>query len=145
MIRCEPPVDLSTHPQARRARKRSGTVLVNFALEAGELITLEGPVRYLPGAALITGHQGDRWPVEFDVFTRRYRPAQGQAMGQDGAYDRLPIDVWALQLTWPLTVAAGAFGDGLQGQVGDWCVQYGPGDQAIVAQSVFSSSYEFDS
>ena len=39
------------------------TVQVAFATEPGELISREGPNRYQPGDAIVTGATGDRWVV----------------------------------------------------------------------------------
>ncbi|WP_049117333.1 PGDYG domain-containing protein, partial [Burkholderia cepacia] len=55
-------IDLRTDPQARRVVKDE-TVAVSFADADGELMSLEGPNRYVAGDALITGSTGDRWVV----------------------------------------------------------------------------------
>lgn len=67
-------IDLLTDPDAQRVVKDE-TVHVEFAAGEGELMSLEGPNRYLRGDALITGSTGDRWVVSRDRFDAKYVPA----------------------------------------------------------------------
>jgi len=41
---------------------------VHFAAAAGQLQTLEGPVAYAAGDAIVTGVAGEQWPVPADSF-----------------------------------------------------------------------------
>jgi hypothetical protein len=84
-------LDLRTDPAARRFVKDE-TVTVAFAAEAGELMSLEGPNRYAPGDALITGSTGDRWVVSRERFDAKYLPADAAlAHGQPGPYRNRPL------------------------------------------------------
>ena len=140
--------DLAQAPDAGTWRKRALRVHVEFARADGVLATLEGPVRYDAGDALLTGSAGERWPVRRATFDARYvvdTPATPAAVtmqhGDDGAYRKLPQDVRALQVADAFAVRL-PDGQLLQGQPGDWLVEYGPGDQAIVAAAIFSATYE---
>ncbi len=64
-------LDLVTDPAAHRVVKDE-TVAVEFAAAAGELMSLEGPNRYAPGDAMITGATGDRWVVSRERFDAKY-------------------------------------------------------------------------
>src|SRR5664279_1064449 len=66
------PLDLSEDRAARRARKRAVVVQVVFAEAAGTLSTQEGPVNYSTGDALLTGTEGERWPVTRHIFDQTY-------------------------------------------------------------------------
>lgn len=135
-------LDLANHPQARRVRKKPIDVQVSFAREAGTLATPEGPVRYAAGAALLTGAAGDSWPVERAKFDIAYTPVQGVTAGADGLYHKRPAELLAMRLQTPMSVRVGLAGDPLQGQPGDWLVQYGDGDYGIVGAAIFAATYE---
>ena len=134
--------ELGRDPAARRARRRPVTLSVRFALAPGVLQTLEGPVRYRAGAALVRGLHGEHWPVERGPFERRYEPAPGTAAGRDGRYRRKPGVVLARRLEAEIEVPAGAEGDPLRGRPGDWLLQYGPREYGIVAPEIFANTYE---
>ncbi len=135
-------LDLAHDARAQRMRKRPSQVHVEFARVPGVLQTLEGPVRYTAGAAVLTGRIGERWPVERGTFDRSYEPAAGTVPGCDGIYVSRAAEVLALRLDAPAAVGVGAAGDLLQGREGDWLVQYGPGDFGIVDAGVFEQAYE---
>ncbi len=83
-------LDLRTDPAARRFVKDE-TVGVEFAADAGELMSLEGPNRYARGDALVTGSTGDRWVVSRGRFDAKYVPAAtGLAHGQPGRIATAP-------------------------------------------------------
>lgn len=127
---------------ACRARRRPVTLEVRFAGAPGVLETLEGPVRYRAGAALVRGLRGERWPVERGPFELRYEPAPGTTAGSDGPYRRRPGVVLARRLTAAIEVPVGAEGDRLRGRQGDWLLQYGPGEYGVVAPDIFADTYE---
>jgi hypothetical protein len=60
------------------------TVQVAFATEPGELISREGPNRYQPGDAIVTGATGDRWVVSRGRFDPRYVAVGPNAHGESG-------------------------------------------------------------
>jgi len=127
---------------AVRARKRPVKLQVRFAREPGVCETQEGPVRYQAGDAILTGIQGENWPVPKEKFSQLYEPAAGTAAGEDGMYQKRPNEVWALLVDTPFEVVLSGDRGTLQGQPGDWLVQYAPGDCAVVADDVFRKTYE---
>ena len=134
-------VDLRTDPAARPFVKDE-TVHVDFATQAGELMSLEGPNRYAPGDALITRSTGDRWVVSRERFDAKYVPADASlAQGQAGAYRNRPSVVLAKQMREAFSMARSEAGDVLHGQAGDWVLQYAPGDYGVVQARRFAKVY----
>lgn len=134
--------DLAHDPAARRARKKPVTVKVEFASRAGALNTLEGPVRYRTGDAMLTGAAGEHWPVERAKFDAAYEPVPPTTTGNAGHYRKRPLGVWARQMREPFSVRVGYAADPLRGQPGDWLMQYAPGDYGIISAAVFAQTYE---
>lgn len=134
-------LDLSTDPQARRVIKDE-TVTVAFAAGDGELMSLEGPNRYVAGDSLITGSTGDRWVVSRARFDAKYLPADpAVAHGEPGPYRNRPSIVLAKRMDEPFTIARSANGDTLRGTAGDWVMQYAPGDYGVVQAQRFAQVY----
>ncbi|MEV8472787.1 PGDYG domain-containing protein [Ralstonia sp. UNC404CL21Col] len=134
-------VDLRTDPAARPFVKDE-IVHVDFAVEAGELMSLEGPNRYASGDALITGSTGDRWVVSRERFDAKYAPADASlAHGQAGAYRNRPSVVLAKQMREAFSMARSEAGDVLHGEPGDWVLQYAPGDYGVVQAQRFAKVY----
>lgn len=133
-------IDLATDPAAARYVKDE-VVNVAFARSAGELISREGPNRYQPGDALITGSTNDRWSVSRGRFDDKYEPVAPLPAGSDGRYRARAIPVLARQMAEPFTIARRAGGDLLRGEAQDWLLQYAPGDFGIVENARFTSVY----
>ncbi len=134
-------VDLRTDSAARPFVKDE-TVHVDFAHAPGELMSLEGPNRYAPGDALVTGSTGDRWVVSRERFNAKYLPADAALThGQPGAYRNRPSVVLAKQMDAPFSMARSEAGDVLHGQAGDWVLQYAPGDYGVVQAQRFAKVY----
>jgi len=133
-------IDLTTDPAAARYVKDE-VVDVAFARNAGELISREGPNRYQPGDALITGSTNDRWSVSRGRFDEKYEPVAPLPAGSDGRYRARPIPVLARQMAEPFTIARRAGGDRLRGEAQDWLLQYTPGDYGIVEKARFEQVY----
>lgn len=133
-------IDLAIDPLAARYVK-SETVTVEFARQAGELGSLEGPNRYVPGDALITGSTGSRWSVARERFIAKYEPEPPTEMGADGPYRARPLPVLARQVEEAFRAQRSAGGDWLQGKAGDWLLQYGPGDFGVAEQARFRQVY----
>ena len=132
---------LSDDPQARPYRKRPTPVQVIFAERDGSIKTLEGPVAYAVGDAILSGVAGDRWPVGRLRFDVTYAAVPPTLQSEAGWYSRRPNRVLAKQqpLVFRVTTSNGAV---LEGQPGDWLVEYGTDDQAIVAHTIFAATYE---
>lgn len=133
--------DLSVDSRALRAVKRSIPVQVRFARADGVCQTLEGPVGYRVGDAILTGIAGENWPVERAKFNERYVPVEGSALGTDGNYVKKPLVVFALRLYASIDVPMLAGGI-LRGVPGDWLLQYGTGDYGIAKDEIFKATYD---
>lgn len=135
-------IDLRTDSAAQRVVKDE-TVAVDFAVHDGELMSLEGPNRYVPGDALITGSTGDRWVVSRERFDAKYLPADAALVhGTPGAYRNRPAIVLARRMDEAFSLARSANGgDVLTGNAGDWIMQYAPGDYGVVQALRFAKVY----
>ena len=133
-------VDLRTDSRSA-AYIKNETVAVEFATVAGELMSREGPNRYVSGDAIVTGSTGDRWVVARVRFDAKYLAIEPTVAGADGSYRNRPLPILARQMDEPFHLARSQGGDVLQGLPGDWVVQYGPGDYGVVAQERFRSVY----
>lgn len=126
----------------RLARRLPVKVEVRFAAADGVCETLEGPVRYRQGDALLEGRPGDRWPVRRAIFKDRFRPVDGTVPMQDGSYVRTVETVRVLRLTEPAHVELSEDRGTLHGRPGDWAVERARGRVSIVAGDVFPERYE---
>jgi hypothetical protein len=135
-------LDLRGDGGARRARKRSVPVGVEFAPASGTLETREGAVSYAEGDALLTGSEGERWPVPRETFDASYDPVAPTRPGKPGPYRKRPLTVWAKPMREPFAVTLDGDRGTLRGEPGDWLVQYAPGDLSVVGGSVFNETYE---
>ena len=125
-----------------RARKLPEEVQVRFARSQGICRTLEGDVRYDTGDAIVEAAAGDRWPVRREVFRQRYEPVAPTPAMQDGRYRKRSVNVLARQLE-DTTIVALPDGRGeLTGKPGDWLIEYGADDFAIVGREIFAATYE---
>jgi hypothetical protein len=134
------PLDLPHDPAAARYVKDE-TVSVEFALEAGALMSGEGLNHYAIGDALITSVDGARWVVARERFIEKYEAASTTVWLQDGAYRSRPIPVWAKQMSTAFSLARRAGGDVLHGDAGDWVMQYAPGDFGACKAARFAAVY----
>ncbi len=135
-------LDLREDREARRARKRAIGVRVEFAPDNGSLETREGTVGYARGDALLTGVEGERWPVPRATFDASYEPVAPTRHGKPGSYVKRPLVVWAKPMRAPFAVTLDRERGTLRGKPGDWLVQYAPGDLSVVGGSVFDKTYE---
>ncbi len=134
-------LELRTDPIAERVIKDE-TVMVEFAVSAGVLTSLEGPNHYQAGDARLTSSAGERWVVSRERFDAKYEPATDWlAPGQPGAYRNRPIVILAKQMNEAFTIVRTAGGDQLRGVAGDWIMQYAPGDYGIVQAQRFQRVY----
>ena len=133
-------IDLAADPLAARYVKEE-IVSVEFARQAGELMSLEGPNRYRAGDAIVTGLTGTRWSVARERFEAKYEAVAPTRMGDNGRYAARPVPVLARQSAEPFSAERSAGGDRLQGKAGDWLLQYGPGDFGVAGQERFKRIY----
>lgn len=133
--------DLAQQPGAFRAKARPVIVEVCFAEAAGTLQTLEGPVEYAQGDALVTGVNGEQWPIPRTRFETSYLPETGTTSGSKGRYIKKPREVWAWRADRPLDVHLPQGTGTLHANPGDIVVQYAPGDCAVVQADIFVKTY----
>lgn len=134
--------DLAADPRALHVRKRPLPVQVAFAPAGGVCMTLEGPVHYRRGDAILTGMRGESWPVSRDGFLGSYEPIPPTASGQDGVYRKLPAPALALRLAGALSVPVGWQHNPLQARRGDWLLRYADGSHGVVDDAIFRETYE---
>jgi PGDYG protein len=134
--------DLSKDRAACRARKRAVVVQVEFAETDGTLPTQEGPVTYSTGDALLTGAEGERWPVTRGTFEVNYVPMAPTRRGKPGRYRKRARVVWAKRMTDAFDVMLECDRGTLRGRPGDWLVQYTPSDFGVVSARVLARTYE---
>ncbi len=115
---------------------------MRFAPVAGVVNTLEGPVAYSEGDAIVTGVAGEQWSVARERFHHTYAAIFPTESGQDGRYVKHPHDVLALRLTKGCAIHLADGRGTLHGRAGDYLVQYRPGDCAVVAAEIFDDTYE---
>jgi hypothetical protein len=129
-------------PGAVKVRTLSVEREVHFEDKAGVVQTMEGAVRYDPGAAIVKGEHGEAWPVQRDVFERLYEPASGQMPGKPGRYRKRIKECYAVPLSANKRLDLSHGRGILAGASGDWVVDYGDNDLAIVANAAFTKAYE---
>ncbi|MGA2777590.1 MAG: PGDYG domain-containing protein [Steroidobacteraceae bacterium] len=132
--------DLANDPAAQRALKDE-LVEVEFAAQSGCLQSAVGENHYGARDALLTGSTGDRWCVSRDRFDAKYRPEPPTQPGQAGRYRNRPAPVFARRMDTAFSVERMAGGDRLQGEAGDWLLEYAPGDHGVVARTRFERVY----
>ena len=135
-------VVLEHDPAALQVLKRPLSVAVEFAKPSGIVDSLEGPVHYLVGDALLTGVEGERWVIQKHKFEQSYTPVEPTINGKDGFYIKKPMHVWAKRLTENISVAVGWQNDPLTGVSGDWLLQYGSDDFGIIQHDIFIKTYD---
>jgi len=133
---------ISSDPRRVVARKFEREVQVRFTTEACTVQSLEGLVQARPGDAILTGAGGEHWRVSKARFPEKYRPVPPTRAGEDGRYVSLRTRVLALQLREAFEVLLADGQSRLNGQVGDWLVDYGDGSLGIVSYAIFPTTYE---
>lgn len=116
-------------------------VEVSWAHRAGICRTLEGAMPYCAGDAIVTGVAGESWPVRADVFARTYQACAPTAAGEDGRYHKRVLACVALRLESAVQLEMNAMGTVLNGNPGDWLLQYEPCRHGIVRPDIFERTY----
>jgi len=132
---------LTSNPDALRLLKRPIAVPVTFAKANGTTETLEGPVRHRAGDAVLTGSQGENWPVRRDMFLRSYAPIPPTQPGDDGTYLKRPEPALAIRLRHELEVPVGWQADPLHAQPGDWLLRYADGSHGVIQDQILRATY----
>ena len=128
--------DLSQDPDGFETAKKPIPLSFRYA-EADETIeTKEGPVRATAGAVVMTGTEGEQWPIPAEKFAQTY-----DDLG-DGTAAKKNIPVFAKEMAVPFQVKVSWSDDLLQGRPSDYLVQYGPGDYGVVGREIFGKTYK---
>ena len=123
-------------------QKKLQEVMVEFAKDSVEIETLEGKVHANRGDAIVTGLHGERWPVGRERFLNKYEPVTTAVFGQDGTYRNRPRRLHALKMNKEFMVVLPDGVSKLRGASGDWLIDYGDGSLGIVAERIFSDTYD---
>jgi hypothetical protein len=133
--------DISADTRSLRVESLALIVEVRWAHRAGICGTLEGDMPYCAGDAIVTGVAGERWPVRADVFAHTYQACAPTVAGRDGRYRKRVLTCLALRLESAVRVEMNAVGDVLDGNRGDWLLQYEPSRHGIVRHDIFERTY----
>lgn len=125
-----------------RYMKRSIPVEVEFVSHAGTLQTLEGPVVYAAGDALMTGAVGERWPISRNRFQATYDPVPPTRMGENGFYLKKRISIHARQVSRQENIPLPEGQGSLLAREGDWVLTAPDGHQRVVANDIFLETYQ---
>jgi len=134
--------EIGQHPRRVRARKLSREVQVRFAQSDGTIRTEEGVVHVRPGDAIMTGVAGGQWRVSGAHFAKRYEAVPPTRAGETGTYLSLRNEILALRMTERFEVLLADGVSRLEGEAGDWLVDYGDGSLGIVSDAIFAATYE---
>jgi len=116
--------------------KKSVPIKYRIASEAGTTQTKEGPVRHEAGHAIMTGTQGEEWPVAPEKFKELYDTDE-----KAGTATPKRIAKTAKLADHDGTVKA-SWGDLEYKKGQDYIVRHGPGDYGVVKKDIFANTYE---
>ena len=128
--------DLSAEPDAFETAKRPIPLEFRIAEKDEVIQTKEGPVGASTGDAIMTGTEGENWPIPGEKFEQTYDIIEpGMAAKKD-------IAVFAKEMPKVFQVKVSWSEDLLQGEPGDFLVQYGVGDYGVVGREIFRKTYK---
>jgi len=127
--------NLSEDPDAFETAKLPIPLEFRITKEDEIISTIEGPVSAMAGNIIMTGTEGEEWPIPAEIFDQTYDILEpGRAAKKD-------IPVFAKEMVEPFQVKVSWSDDLLDGKAGDYLVQYGPGDYGVVDAVVFKKTY----
>jgi hypothetical protein len=127
--------DLSQDSDAFETAKRPIPLEFRVTEEDETIETKEGSVNAKAGDAVMTGTEGEQWPIPREKFEQTY-DVLGPALAA-----KKNIPVFAKEMSEPFQVKVSWSDDLLQGEPGDYLVQYGPGDYGVVGREIFKKTY----
>jgi hypothetical protein len=127
--------ELSQDEKAFQTSKKPIPAEFRIATEAETIETKEGPVDANPGDAIMTGVEGEQWPIPAEKFASTYDDLE------DGTAAKRDIKVWVKEMPEQFQVKVSWSDALLQGEPGDYLVQYGDNDYGVVGASIFQKSY----
>ena len=128
--------DLSVDPDAFETAKRPIPLGFRITQEDEVIQTKEGPVRASVGDAIMTGTEGENWPIPGDKFEQTYD------IIEPGTAAKKDIPVFAKEMPEEFKVKVSWSDDLLRGESGDFLVQYGVGDYGVVGREIFRKTYK---
>jgi len=128
--------DLSQDPDGFETAKLPIPLEFRYAETDETIETKEGSVGAKAGDAIMTGTEGEEWPIPAEKFAETY-----DDLG-DGTAAKKNIPVFAKEMSEPFQVKVSWSDDLLQGEEGDYLVQYGAGDYGVVGREIFEKTYE---
>jgi len=128
--------DLSQDPDGFETAKLPIPLEFRYAEEDETIETKEGSVGAQAGDAIMTGTEGEQWPIPAASFAETY-----DDLG-DGTAAKKNIPVFAKEMSEPFQVKVSWSDDLLQGEEGDYLVQYGDNDYGVVGTEIFVKTYE---
>jgi PGDYG protein len=136
--------NLGCDNEATKWRRKALALSVEFAATKGVLTTLEGPVTFEAGDALITGTRGERWPVSAGQFHLLYESSVvDQRAHESGIFKRRQTTVYAKQIPFEFSVITDTASKArLFGKANDWLIQQPNLQLNIVASDIFPDLYE---
>ncbi len=128
--------DLSQDAKAFKTAKKPIPLNFRYAKDDEVIQTKEGPVKANAGDAIMTGTKGENWPIPVKKFKQTYD------ILEPGKAAKKNIPVFAKEMQEPFQVKVSWSADLLQGEAGDFLVQYGPGDYGVVGAEIFKETYK---
>ena len=128
--------NLSQESDGFETAKRPIPLGFRYAEKDEVIQTKEGPVKASAGDAIMTGTEGENWPIPVKKFEQTY-----DDLG-DGTAAKKNIPVFAKEMTEPFQVKVSWSNDLLRGEAGDYLVQYGVGDYGVVGREIFRKTYK---
>ena len=129
-------IDLTNDSSAQKVQKKAIPLQFRIAEQPETIQTLEGPVKAPAGAYIMTGTKGENWPIPADKFKATYNIIDNKTASKKA----IPVPAKKMDQDFFVTVSWST--DKLQGNPGDWLVQYGPGDYGVVETSIFDETYD---
>lgn len=98
--------------------------------------TLEGVVPARIGDAIVTGVKGEVYPITRPKFDATYEVVS------EGVAFKKPVVVEVEQMLEPFSVTVGWSSTPITGEVGDYRIEYAPGDYGVVNAAIFHETYD---
>lgn len=115
--------------------KKASPIQYQIAREPGTIETLEGPVSYEAGHAIITGPKGEQYPITKEKFTTLYNI--------DSETEATPKKIPKLaKLADHNGTIHTSWGDLNYTTGNDYIVRHGPNDYGAVKSDIFQQTYD---
>ena len=129
--------DLASDPESFKCFKKPIPLEFRIAQETETIKTAEGIQTAKPGAYIMTGTEGENWPIppeefEYDILTQD---------GNKGTAAKQKKIVPAKEMNEPFVVKPTWSDSTLSGNPGDYLVQYSAGNYGVVGRTIFEKTY----